>query len=165
MLVTNSVHFVDSDVNTHFTSGIVAAVGASTYADIQIAEGSQNVGGNKLVIKSIRLLSMQQIPYRVEFWERSISVPKATESINTYGLLGSIDLIDINAVQPSAYYATAYAIATLFAYIAEQLDIPYHDKTGQGQLHVNLVLRNGNIAKTAGSGGAVHLRVGTIAAS
>lgn len=162
-LVTSSIHFVDSDVNTHFTSAISGIVGASTYANIQIAEGSQSVGSNKLVIKSVRLLSMQQIPYRVEFWERS--VPLATGSINAHGLLGSVDLIDINATQPSSYYATSYTTGTLFAFVAEQLDIPYHDKTGQGQLHVNLVLRNDNIAKSANSAGAVHLRVGTITAS
>ena len=166
-LVTNSVHFVDSDVNTHFTDGILgrgtgALDSASMYADIQIAEGSQLVGGNKLKIESIRILSLENVTYRVEFWEKS--VPLATLSLNTHGLLGAVNMVAPGGVQPSAYFATGYQVATLFAYIAEQLDIPYHDKSGQGQLHVNLVNISGT-AKSANSAGAVHLRVGTIAAS
>lgn len=166
-LVTNSVHFVDSDYTTHFT-GPIAGVGsgaldsASRYADIQIAEGSQNVGGNKLLIKSIRLLSIENVTYRVEFWEKS--VPLATRSLNAHGLLGAVNMVAPGGAQPTAYFATAYQVATLFVYIAEQLDIPYHDKSGQGQLHVNLVNISGT-AKSAGDVGALHLRVGTIAAS
>lgn len=166
-LVTNSVHFVDSDVNTHFTTAIPGlgsgAVGsASAYADIQIAEGSQLVGGNKLIVKSIRLLALENVTYRVEFYEKSL--PLATASINANGLLGAVNMVAPGGAQPSAYFATGYQVATLFVYLAEQLDIPYHDKSGQGQLHVNLVNVSGT-AKSANSAGAVHLRVGTIAAS
>ena len=164
-LVTSSVHFVDSDYTTDFRQVIPGAVPpafASAYADIQISQGSQNVGGGKLLIKSVRVLSIQNLNWRVEFWERSIPLPTGT-SLNNWGLLGHVDLLAV-PVAANVYYSTQYQIATLFVRTAEGLDIPYHDKSAQGQLHVNLVNLD-STAKNAGDSGAVHIRVGTIVCS
>lgn len=167
-LVTHSVHFTDSDSTAHFRTAIPAGVGGimagSAYADIQFAAGSASVGAGSCIIKSVRLLSQEATDWRVEFWEKSL--PTATSSsLNNWGLLGFVDLYRTPpTAQTGAIYATYYAIATLNAYIAENLEIPYRDKSAQGQLHVNLCVL-GSVAKSAGDVGQVHLRVGTIAAS
>ena len=173
MLVTNSVHFTDSNHDTHFITAIAAyasgtlnTMPASEYADIQIVEGNPATAGNdgKLVVKSVRILSLEEIKWRVEFFDRS--VPNATPaSFTNWGLLGSYDGVHIGGPQPTTYYATAYKhAATVFVTLLEQLDLPIMDRTGQGQLHVRLS-NIGNVAKSAGNVGAVHLRVGTIFAS
>ena len=167
-LVTNSVQFVSSNYTTDFRRAIPARVDnniASDYADIQIAEGSQLVGANKLIIKSIRLLDMVSThDWRVEFWDKTIAIATGT-NLNNWGLLGVVDLYRTPAVaQTGAIYATSYVTGTLYTMIAENLDIPYEDREGKGQLHVGLLNLSGT-AKSAGDVGAVHLRVGTIAAS
>lgn len=169
-LVTHSIHFIDSDHNSHFTtamaayaSGSLNTLPASEYADIQFAEGTPTGGGGaaKCVIKSIRLISLQETKWRVEFSDRSF--PLATPaSLTGWGLLGSYDGVNIGGPQPTTYHATQYkAAATAFITLFEQLDLPYHDKTAQGQLHVR-VSNIGNTAKSAGSAGAIQLRVGVI---
>ena len=167
-LVTNSVQFVSSDYTTDFRRAIPARVGdnvASDYADIQMADGASSVGANKVIIKSIRLLDIVSThDWRVEFWNKTIAIATG-ESLNNWGLLGVVDLYRTPPVaQTGAIYATSYVTGTLYAMIVENLDIPYEDREGKGQLHVGLLNLSGT-AKSAGDLGAVHLRVGTIAAS
>jgi len=172
MLVTNSIHFVESDYRSDFRTAIAGVGGtgspqpASEYADIQIAQGGAlNQGGpGHLIIKSVVVSSIENFNSKVEFYERS--VPKATAAVEgtLNGLLGMVQMIDQNAAQPNTYFATAYQQGTLFIRVAEGLDIPYWDKEAKGQLHVKL----SNISavnKSAGDVGAVHIRVGTIIAS
>jgi hypothetical protein len=175
MFVTNSVHFVDSDYRTDFRGAIAgngtgAADSASAYADIMFARGAISGEGDhgKAIIKSVRIVSIENVTYRVDFYDRTL--PQATvygplqSTGNLNGLLGSVNMVAPGGTQPSAYYATGYKIGTLFAYVAEGLDIPVIDMTARGQLHVNLVNISGT-AKSAGDVGALHLRVGTINAS
>lgn len=170
MLVTNSIHFVESDYRSDFRTAIgaigTATVPASEYADIQIAQGGAvNQGGpGHLIIKSVVVSSIENFNSKVEFYERS--VPKATLAVegSLNGLLGVVQMVDINGAQPSAYYATAYQEGTLYVRVAENLDIPYWDKEAKGQLHVKLSNISGT-NKSAGDVGAVHIRVGTIIAS
>jgi len=171
MLVTESIHFVDSDYRTQFRTALAGVASgnivASEYADIQIAQGgATNEGGpGKLRIKSARLLSIENVNYKLEFYERT--VPKATLASEGIlgGLLGVAEFVEIGGTQPSAYYATSYQAGTVYVRVVENLDIPYWDKEGKGQLHVKLSNISSNVSKSAGDVGAVHLRVGTIIAS
>lgn len=167
-LVTNSVQFIRSDYTSDFRRAIPARVNtnlASDYADIQMADGAANVGANKVIIKSVRLLDMVSThDWRVEFWDKTIAIATGT-NLNNWGLLGFVDLYRTPPVaQTGSVYATSYVTGTLFAMMVENLDIPYEDREGKGQLHVGLLNLSEN-AKSAGDAGAVHLRVGTIAAS
>lgn len=171
-LATQSIHFVDSDYTSDFRvavpgNGTGAPDTASMYADLQFAQGvPANLGDmGKAIVKSIRLLSIENVTYRVDFYDRSVPVATAPANMNLQGLIGSVALTPPGGAQPSSsYFATAYKIGTLFAYFAEGLDIPVIDKTGKGQLHVNLVNISAT-AKSAGDVGAVQLRVGTVFAS
>jgi len=169
MQVTHSIQFVDSDWTTHFRNAIAArdaslVPAASDYADIQIASGAPTGVGDpaKLIIKSIRLESIENANFRVEFYERT--VPKATNAV-IYGfgdgLLGAVDLTGPGDTAPSAYHATGYKTGTYFVRIVDGLEIPYWDKEGKGQLHVKLS-NISTVAKSAGDVGALQLRVGTI---
>ncbi len=170
MLVTNSIHFVESDYRSDFRTAIdgvgTTTTPASEYADIQMTQGGAvNQGGpGKIVIKSLIFTSIENWAPRVEFYERS--VPKATLAVegSLNGLLSVVQTIELLGAQPSAYYATSYKQGTLFVRVVEGLDIPYWDKEAKGQLHVKLS-NTSAVNKSAGDVGAVHLRVGTIIAS
>ena len=154
-LITESIHNVDSDYTTHFRNALVVANG-SQYADLQMAQGSQAPAGpHKCFISAIRVLSIQNLDWRVEIWDRTL--PQATgSSLNNHGLVYS---------QYFNKVAAASQYGTVFAYIQTGLKVPYIDRQGQGQLHVNLVNADGATAKLAGDTGAVHVRVGVIYSS
>ena len=153
-LITESLHFVDSDYTTHFRDSLPFANG-SEYEDIQMVQGSVSTGPHQVFISSIRVLSMQRLDWRVEYWDKSL--PVATGSnLNNHGLVFSQNFSQVSA-------ASQYG--TVFAYIQTGLKVPYLDKQGLGQLHINLVNTNPNTAKLAGDTGAVHIRTGVIYAS
>ena len=172
-LVSQSVHFIDSDYSLHFRNPM--ATFESDYADLKMAAGTESgkSGPQKLQINSVELLSIQQLDWRVEFYNKTI--PQATGSpVFNGGLLGYVDFysqgtaaslgITRLTAQEGTRIATTYFSATIFAYFAQNLNIPYEDRQGNGELHVNLVNLNGT-AKNPGDTGAVRLRVGTVFAS
>ena len=166
--VTFSTHFVDSNPRVDFIKGILARVDgsvASDYADIQMVKGADAINGSgSCIIESIRLLSQEATDWRVEFWDKSLPNATGADLLN-WGLLGAVDLYRIPpSSQTGAYQATYYAVATLNCYLASGLSIPYKDREGKGQMHVNLCVLGGT-AKSAGDVGQVQLKVGTIAAS
>src|SRR6185369_12977957 len=155
-----------------------AVTGASTYADIQITEGTPTsaaaaVGHGKLIINSVRLITLQQLDWRVEFYRKNI-VQATASGIFESDLIGSVEFYSqgtaaslgitrLTAAEGSRI-ATQYISATAFMYFSQNLNIPYEDKQNLGQLHTNLVNLN-STSKLPGDTGAVSLIVGTIAAS
>ena len=168
-LVTQSFQYVDSDYTSNFRLATVALVG-SQYADLRMAGSSAVAGGNvKCFIETVRFLSLQNLDWRLDFYQNSIAngLHAATASVNAIGLLGGINFYSSTTNIPSnvSYQITQVAtgFATLFVYLANNLHIPYEDRDGQGQLHLNLVTVGA--AKNAGDSGLVHVRVGTVQAS
>lgn len=167
--ISESFHYVKSDYTTNFRNVLpgpsgsfalgnpaVPAVGvASQYANLQIVPGLAQ-GTCKSYITSVKLLSLQNLDWRVEFHSRRVSEASAVYSSNN--LVGYVGWTN-NA-------ATAYA--TSFLYYTHGLKIPYLDEDGLGELHVNLLNNTqatNNATKFAGDSGAVHLTVGLVMAS
>ena len=171
-VVKESIAFIDSDTTTHFRNAL--ATGASQFADISVSGDASPAGQTKFCIESVRLLGMENRDYRVEFYSKSLSLVSATASFNLNNLLGYVNFYSSTTLgsttvlqgQQITQVATAYA--TMFAYFAQNLKIPYEDRSRSvggtpagGQLHVNLVATG--TAKSAGDVGLVHLRCGVIA--
>ncbi len=173
MVIKESIAFIDSNYQTDFRNAIPA--NASQYADISVSGDALPAGQTKFCIESVRLLAMENKDYRVEFYNKSLAVNVATGTFNVNSLLGWVNFYSAATLastptilqgQQLTQVATAYA--TMYAYFAQNLKIPYEDKaqskggypTG-GQLHVNLVATGA--AKSAGDVGAVHLRFGVVA--
>lgn len=155
MLASQSIHFVDSDYTTDLRNALKTS-GGSQYIDLQLAQGAQSVGPAKVFIASVRLLTLQNLDWRVEFWDQSL--PLATGvNLNNHGLLYTANMLKVTA---ASQYGTTYAY---FNYPSPP--VPYHDRQGLGQLHCNLVNLDGTNTKSAGDVGAVHLRIGVIFAS
>jgi len=181
MLVKESLFYVDSDYTIDFRSAIGARVGvvvASEAADLMIgrsvgdAATRASSGTVRGFVRSVRVLSLEDTAWRVQFLER-VAAQATPANLNRYGLLGSVDIYNTGAVvnQASVYgsvHATSYLSGTVFVYLADGLNIPIVERTApgtavSGRLHVNLC-NIGPTAKSAGDVGAVHLRVGVIAA-
>ncbi len=172
MVIKESIAFIDSDSTTHFRAAIPS--GASAFADISVSGDALPAGQTKFCIESVRMLAMENKDYRVEFYNKSLSVNPATPSFNLNSLLGYVNFYSTTTLgsttvlqgQQITQVATGYA--TMYAYFAQNLKIPYEDRSQSkggypvgGQLHVNLVATGG--AKAAGDAGLVHLRFGVIA--
>ena len=170
-VVKESIAFIDSDYTTHFRNALVAGVG-SQYADISVSGDALPAGQTKFCIESVRMLSLQNLDWRVEFYSKTL--PSATGSANLNNLLGwvnfysSTTLASTTVLQGQQITQVATGYATLFAYFAQNLKIPYEDRSRSsggypagGQLHVNLVATGG--AKNPGDSGLVHLRFGVVA--
>ena len=167
MLITESIHFVDSQQATDFRGAISPA--ASAYADIALAQGSDTtVGPHKCIINSVRIVSIQDLSWRVEFYGKSYSVHTASSYPDPSQLIGWSDHLRSNDNIPAnwtgIHTTTATTFGTLFASFIGGLNIPYEDRQGVGRLHVNL-LNTSATAKSAGDVGLVHLRVGVVYAS
>ena len=154
MLIKESFSYIRSLSQTHFT-GIITN-GASEYEDIA-------VGGGVLpgYITSLKILSIQNLNWRVEFYSRSldpfVAATRYVASAYPYennALLGTV------AFTKEA--ATGYA--TSYLYYTQSLKIPYIDEDGVGELHVSLKNENAT-SKLEGDAGAVHLMVGFISAA
>lgn len=172
MVVKESIAFIDSSYTTHFTNALTAG-GGSQYADLSVSGDALPAGQTKFCIESVRMLSIQNIDWRVEFYSKTL--PSATGSANLNNLLGYVNFYSAATLastptilqgQQLTQVATAYA--TLFAYFAQNLKIPYEDRSTSkgaypagGQLHVNLVAAGA--AKNPGDSGLVHLRFGVVA--
>ena len=175
MLITESIHLVDSDASADFRNRIAPT--ASQYADIPLVAGTPSIiGPNKCIINSVRLLAIQDLNWRVEFYGKSYSTVAVTASqfsgINGSHLIGWSDHLATSGVIPANWTGTHATTATLygsttFASYISGLNIPYEDRDGTGRLHVNLVNTNsaGGTAKLPGDTGLIHLRVGVIYAS
>jgi len=173
MVVKESIAFIDSDYTTHFRNALLAGVG-SQYADLSVSGDALPAGQTKFCIESVRMMALQNLDWRIEFHNKSLTVPYATGNMNLSTLLGYVNLYSSATLastptllqgQNLTRVATAYA--TTFVSFAEGLKIPYEDKSRSvggspagGQLHVNLVAIGA--AKSAGDVGAVHLRFGVV---
>ena len=168
MLITESIHYVDSSQSADFR-GAISPGGASAYADIALASGTPaEVGPHKCIINSVRILAMQDTDWQVQFHSKSYSLHSASSYPNPSNLIGWSNHLstaqNIPANWTGAATTTATTYGTMYASYVSGLNIPYEDLQGVGRLHVNLVNR-GATGKTAGDVGIVHLRVGVIYAS
>ena len=168
MLITESIHYVDSDQSTDFR-GAISPTGASAYADIALASGTPtDVGPQKCIINSVRLIAVQDTNWQVQFHSKSYSLHTASSYPNPSNLIGwSNHLSTVHPILANwtgAATTTATAYGTLYASYISGLNIPYEDRQGTGRLHVNLV-NQGPTLKSAGDVGILHLRVGVIYAS
>ena len=161
MVIKETHHFFDSDWTTQFRNAMPVA-GASDFADLTI--GGASPGGQlKGYITSIRLLSLQNNAWDVEFYSRTL--PSATGflsgAVPPYNQGTNNNLIDWH----SFAVVTGKAYATIFAYAVSNLKIPYVDMDPGpgGRLHVNLV--NQSTSKNPGDSGLVQIRVGFIQAA
>ena len=152
--ISESFHYVRSG-DTDFRNGLV--IQASQFADLPIVS-AQAAGPNRVWITSLKILSIQNLDWRVEFHGRSLA-NKPTFSASGY--LGGNQLQGYVGFTNNA--ATAYG--TTFLYYTHGLKIPYEDMDGVGQLHVNLLNQHSATAKLPGDTGAVFIHVGTIDAS
>ena len=152
MYVSESINFVHSRPGDFDASLITLA---STYADLPIARGHQTPGGpHHIFINSVRLLTAQNLKWRVEVYAKSLPVATAPTSPESWAPLFTTSFLQSDA--------TAYG--TLFAYYTHGLKVPYEDMQGRGELHVNLLNADGT-SKSAGSAGYAHLLFGTISAT
>lgn len=152
MYVSESINFVHSRPGDFDASLITLA---STYADLPIARGHSTPGGpHHVFLTSVRLLSAQNLKWRVEVYGKSLPVATAPTSPETWAPLYTTSFLQSDA--------TAYG--TLFAYYTHGIKVPYEDMQGRGELHVNVLNADGT-TKSAGSAGYVHLLVGTTSAT
>ena len=159
--ISESFHYVrsaDADFRT------TLAPQASEYADLPIVS-AQAAGPNRVWITSLKILSIQNLDWRVEFHGRSLAPPKPTYTASGY--LGTNSLQGYVGFTNNA--ATAYG--TCYLYYTHGLKIPYEDQDGEGELHLNLLNQSapnqvvGRSTKFAGDVVAVFIHVGTIDAS
>lgn len=152
MYISESINFVHSRPGD-FDAALPTL--ASAYADLPIARGHQTPGGpHHIFINSIRLLTAQNLKWRVEVYGKSLPVATAPSSPETWAPLVT-----------ASYLATdGTPYGTLYAYYTHGLKVPYEDMQGRGELHVNVLNADGT-SKSAGSAGFVHLLVGTISAA
>lgn len=166
MQTTGSHHIFDSD-QTQFRTALVTQ--ASESANLTV--GGVSAGPVKGFISTVRLLSLQDLDYRVEFYARRVSATRGSSAsayANPSQLLGYVNCLGSLTALPANWTGfgttTATGYGTLFAYFLGGLSIPYMDRDGLGELHCNLLNLDGT-AKLPGDTGIVHLTVGVIAAS
>ena len=152
MFITESINFVHSRPGDF--DGVLPTL-ASAYADLPLVRGAAVPGGpSHVFINNIRLLSAQNLKWRVEVYGKSLPVATLAASPESWVPLLTTSYIGSDA--------TAYG--TLYAYYTQGLKVPYEDMQGRGELHVNVLNQDGT-AKSAGSAGFVHLLIGTISAA
>jgi len=158
-------HFTFESASSDFTGAISPS--ASAYADLTVG-GDNTAGPVKSFINSVRLISKEDLKWRVEFYKKTYSKVINTASYFPSNLLGWIYVQDTAGALPAnwtgAGVSNATAYGTMYASYISGLNIPYEDRDGTGQIHVNIVNLAGQ-AKSAGSAGYLHIAVGTIAAS
>ena len=157
-------HFSFESANSDFTGAV--SPGASDYADLTVGGG--NAGPTKCFITSLQAICKQDIDMRVEFYKKTYSRVVNTASYFPTNLIGWVNLVGTSDALPAnwtgAGVATATTYGTMFAWYLGGLSIPYEDRDGTGQVHVNVVNQSGT-AKSAGQAGYLYLRVGTVQAS
>ncbi len=152
MYVSESINFVHSRQGD-FENALPSL--ASQYADLPIARGHSTPGGpHHIFLNSIRLLTAQNLKWRVEVYGKSLPVATRNSSPETWVPLYTASFLQSDATQ----------YGTLFAYYTHGIKVPYEDMEGKGELHVNILNADGT-AKSAGSAGFVHLLVGTTSAT
>ena len=154
--ISESFHYVRS-ANTNFTNGLIPQ--GSQYADLPIVSASA-AGPNRVWITSLKIQSIQNLDWRVEFHGRSLAYGGGV-TYSASGYLGTNSLQGYVGFTNNA--ATAYG--TCYLYYTHGLKIPYEDQDGTGQLHLNLLNQHAATAKLPGDTGAVFITVGTIDAS
>ncbi len=155
MLTTESVHIFKSDAKTDLQAAL--PVQASAYVNLTV--GGVPRGQLKGYITSVKIQSIQNLDWRIEFHSRRNSQASAfffAAGASWYNsLLGYVGFTN-NA-------ATAYG--TSYLYYTSGLKIPYLDEDGLGELHLNVLNQHAGTAKLPGDTGAIHVAVGFISGS
>lgn len=156
MVTTESFHYVRSDAKTDLQGSLTA--NASAFVDLQVVPGVAR-GQAKGYITSLKIQSMQNLDWRVEFHSRRLSQASAgffaATATRWNSLLGYVGFTN-NA-------ATAYA--TSYLYYTHGLKIPYLDEDSLGEIHCNVLNQHASTAKSAGDAGAIHIAIGFIGES
>lgn len=134
--------FIRSDKNTHFTDSLIQF--ASEYEDIQF--GGTAHGRVDSFVRSIRILSIQNLAWMVAFYSRRRNYEA------DYDLDTSVEFHDFAATD-------GLATATSYLYAVSGLEIPYRDEDGLGELHVGLHNRS-STAKNPGDSGMIQITFG-----
>ena len=170
-----SFQFVDSDYTQDFRDGLANA-GASSFANLSI----EDVGGQmKCFVETIRILSLQNLDWRVEFYSKSNTggyglapyftspsfisggqYPTATNPNNSNIIASVLFYSSTTAAQATPLLVTAgessrvaTAYATLFLYSATGLRIPIIDDDTNTNISGNVVpggLMHVNLVNTNG---------------
>jgi len=105
-------------------------------------------------LKSIRILSVQLLPWEVQLYRSATGIGGAvidTESfVGLWSFTGSGNSGDGSQATGDTFYY----------YYVDGLDVPYEDADRSSQIHVRLVNRHAATAKIAGAGGAVAIEFG-----
>ena len=171
MLVRNSIFFVDSDRDAHFTDSLVG--GASEYEDIRFGSrgggypntaspaGGLTTGEARSFITSLRLNTATGHTFTVAFYSRDVNHQRLGATPYIGALIGKVTL--------TSHWRTA----TEYVYATDGLSIPYIDEDNSGELHVGL--HNDSTYTKAATGAAlplnhptpqfVQMRVGVISAA
>ena len=134
--------YIRSDKDTHFRDALVQY--ASEYEDLSI--GSNALGRVDSFIRSIRILSIQNLAWTVVFYSRARNYEA------DYDLDTSIEFHEFAATD-------GIATATSYLYAVSGLEILFRDEDSVGQLHLGLHNRSAT-EKNAGDAGMVQLTLG-----
>lgn len=138
--VKTALQRIRSDKDSEFTTAISQ--------DDHDPENLTGLDANIGRIKSLTLLTVQNLDWEVVFWgtdgfdDADLDSDKSQESV----FVAATDAFNIGN-----------ATATTYRYHVTGLDIPYEDEDGTNELHVSLIPRNGG--KNAGAGGYAVLEV------
>jgi len=143
---------------THFT-GAIAAAGAAATAHLTVASGAvpEGLAAGRTVrsrLKSIRILSVQLLPWEVQLFHKATGIGGAVIDsetfIGTWAFTGSGTPGDGSRATGDTFYC----------FYVDGLDVPYEDLDGTGQIHVRLINRHAATAKIAGASGAIVIEFG-----
>jgi hypothetical protein len=151
----SAVHFI----------GAIAAVGAAATEHLKTAgnssvaagavpEGLAAGGTVRSILRSIRILSVQLLPWEVQLFHKATGIGGAvldTESfVGTWAFTGGGTPGDGSRATGDTFYY----------YYIDGLAVPYEDLDVTSQVHVRLINRHAATAKIAGAGGAVSIEFG-----
>jgi hypothetical protein len=148
----------------HFLGALAAAgaaatehlktIGNSSVTAGVVPEGLAAGGHVRSRLRSIRILSVQLLPWEVQLFHRAAGIGGAvldTESfVGTWSFTGS-------GTPGDGSQATG---DTFYYYYVDGLDVPYEDLDVTSQIHVRLINRHAATAKIAGASGAITIEFG-----
>lgn len=143
--------------SVHFTGAIAAAGAAATEHLAPSTTVPEGLAAGRTVrsrLKSIRILSVQLLPWEVQLFHRATGIGGSvidTESfVGTWSFPGSGNIGDGSRATSDTFYY----------YYIDGLDVPYEDLDVTGKVHVRLVNRHAATAKIAGADGAIAIELG-----
>jgi hypothetical protein len=151
-------------ISTAHFAGAIAAAGAAATAHLKtkgndatngvVPEGLAAGTVVRSRLKSIRILSVQLLPWEVQLFRSATGIGGAvidTESfVGLWSFPGSGSPGDGSRATGDTFYQ----------YYIDGLDVPYEDADKSSQIHVRLINRHAATAKIAGASGAVVIEFG-----